>query len=268
MSSRFDLIAQQLFQKEFSHCTLDELEQFAAAHPYVPAAQFLLVKKLQETDTHRSHQQAQKAALYYHQPAAFEAFLLSPEPLQAEATVDLMLPVHEEVLPTVPETTNEAELIAEEIGAETLANVTEPADVEVKLPTLPSLSAEVPAGALAFEPFHTVDYFASQGIKLSQEDLPKDKFGKQLMTFTAWLKTMKKLPASEQAKNMDPQAEAKVETMAAHSVNSSDVVTETMAEIWIKQGQPQKAAAIYKKLSLLHPSKKAYFAAKLENLKQ
>lgn len=268
MSSRFDLIAQQVFQKEFSHCTLDELEQFAAAHPYVPVAQFLLVKKLQEVDANHYHQQAQKAALYYHQPAAFDAFLLAPEPLQAAPAEEFITPVPEAVLLPAPDITNEAELKAEEIQEETAADDTAPAEVAVKLPALPSPSAEVPAGALAFEPFHTVDYFASQGIKLSQEDLPKDKFGKQLMTFTAWLKTMKKLPASEQAKNMDPVAEAKVETMAAHSVNTSDVVTETMAEIWIKQGQPQKAAAIYKKLSLLHPSKKAYFAAKLENLKQ
>jgi hypothetical protein len=109
---------------------------------------------------------------------------------------------------------------------------------------------------LAFEPYHTVDYFASQGIKLSQEEAPKDKFGKQLKSFTEWLKTMKRLPVNEQVKPLDIQAEQNVETLAAHSV-----------EVWIRQGNREKAREIYNKLSLLNPSKRAYFAAKIESLK-
>ncbi|OLY92837.1 hypothetical protein SAMN05444008_11918 [Cnuella takakiae] len=268
MSSRFDLIAQQVFQKDFAFCTLDELEQYAAANPYFAAAQFLLTKKLQETNPTRYQRQVQKAALYFHQPAAFEAFLLAPEFEPTQAVPEIL--EEEPSILVAPENETEDEAIATEILEPAPAPEAEPVAAEkpFALPVLPKLNAEPSADALAFEPFHTVDYFASQGIKLSQADLPKDKFGKQLMSFTAWLKTMKKLPASEHAKNMDPQAEARVETMAAHSVNSSDIVTETMAEIWIKQGQPAKATEIYKKLSLLHPSKKAYFAAKLENLKQ
>ena len=121
---------------------------------------------------------------------------------------------------------------------------------------------------LAFEPFHTVDYFASQGIKISQEELPKDKLAKQLKSFTEWLKTMKRLPAAQVTQNVESSAEKKVEALADHSVSESDVVTEAMAEVWLKQGNTEKALDIYNKLSLLNPSKKAYFAAKIENLKQ
>ncbi len=63
-------------------------------------------------------------------------------------------------------------------------------------------SAEVETVALAeappekeellFEPFHTVDYFASQGIKLREEEKAQDKFGQQLLSFTEWLKTLRK----------------------------------------------------------------------------
>ena len=120
---------------------------------------------------------------------------------------------------------------------------------------------------LAFEPFHTVDYFASQGIKLSQEEVPKDKFGKQLKSFTEWLKTMKRLPASEITTNVDPSSEKNVQHLAEDSVHDPNVVTEVMAEVWLKQGNTQKAREVYNKLSLLNPSKRAYFAAKIENLK-
>jgi hypothetical protein len=120
---------------------------------------------------------------------------------------------------------------------------------------------------LAFEPFHTVDYFASQGIKLSQEEAGKDKFGKQLKSFTEWLKTMKRLPATQLSKEATP-TEQKVQHMAADSVHEADVVTEAMAEVWLKQGNREKAIETYNKLGLLNPSKKPYFAALIENLKR
>jgi hypothetical protein len=125
-----------------------------------------------------------------------------------------------------------------------------------------------PSEPLAFEPFHTVDYFASQGIKLSQEELPKDKFGKQLKSFTEWLKTMKRLPATQVAAGVDAQIEQKVEHMAEDSIHDPHVVTEAMAEVWIKQGNLGKALEVYQKLSLTNPSKTAYFAAKIEQLKR
>ena len=128
------------------------------------------------------------------------------------------------------------------------------------------VSKELQATELTFEPFHTVDYFASQGIKISLEE-PKDKLGKQLKSFTAWLKTMKRLPAAQIDESLETSAEKKVETMADHSVTESQVVTEAMAEVWAKQGNREKAIETYNKLSLLNPSKRSYFAAKIENLK-
>ena len=53
---------------------------------------------------------------------------------------------------------------------------------------------------------------------------------------------------------------------AEESVETSDIETEAMAEVWIKQGKPARAIAIYRKLSLLNPSKSHYFAAKIEQL--
>jgi len=150
---------------------------------------------------------------------------------------------------------------ADAIPATNEENVPEHID-SVASPTSTSEPAE-----LAFEPFHTVDYFASQGIKISQEELPKDKLGKQLKSFTEWLKTMKRLPAVQIEQSVETSAEKKVESMASHSVTESNVVTEAMAEVWLKQGNKEKALDIYNKLSLLNPSKKAYFAAKIENLK-
>jgi len=139
------------------------------------------------------------------------------------------------------------------------------------LPPLPSLKIE-PLDAskmeLSFEPYHTVDYFASQGIRFREEEKPKDRLGYQLKSFTEWLKTLKKLPASEIPSTTTRQEEKKVEQLAQVSITDREVVTEAMAEVWEKQGNTIKALELYEKLSLLDPSKSSYFAAKIEHLKQ
>ena len=82
----------------------------------------------------------------------------------------------------------------EPVGTTVSTALPEESEVELKeIKWNLTLDSE-PKGVLSFEPYHTVDYFASQGIKLSQEDNTKDKFGKQLKSFTEWLKSMKRLP--------------------------------------------------------------------------
>ena len=122
--------------------------------------------------------------------------------------------------------------------------------------------------ALNFELFHTVDYFASQGIQAKEEDKPVDRFSQQLKSFTQWLKTMKKIPAPGTAGETGLPEEKKIEQMAEHSIKGRDIWTEAMAEVWLKQGNHGRAVEVYQKLSLLDPSKSAYFAAKIELLKK
>jgi hypothetical protein len=128
---------------------------------------------------------------------------------------------------------------------------------------------DTPAGTeLLFEPYHTVDYFASQGIRFREEEKPADKFGQQLRSFTEWLKTLKKVPASAIQLANEPATEEKVVKLAETSIQDRDIYTEAMAEVWEKQGNRSKAIDIYSKLSLLEPAKSTYFAAKIEELKK
>ena len=120
-----------------------------------------------------------------------------------------------------------------------------------------------------FEPYHTVDYFASQGIKLSKlESESKDKLGRQLKSFTEWLKSMKRLPQVSIEQALSANEESKVVADAIHSIENKEVITEAMAEVFEKQGLTEKAAGVYQKLSLQNPAKSAYFEAKIDLLKQ
>lgn len=122
---------------------------------------------------------------------------------------------------------------------------------------------------ISFQSYHTIDYFASQGIRLQQAELTKDKLGQQLKSFTEWLRSMKKLPSAEVPASApeDDSRQQVVIMNAASSIEEKEVVTEAMAEVWVKQGHNEKAAEIYQKLSLQNPSKSAYFAAKIDQLK-
>lgn len=140
-------------------------------------------------------------------------------------------------------------------------------EVQIPIPPLPDLDQEPAETELSFQPYHTVDYFASQGIKFVPEEKPTDRFGRQLKSFTEWLKTMKRLPQTEASKITDIAPDKKVEQLAEHSIDESEVVTEAMAEVWIKQGNKEKAIETYNKLSLLNPDKSAYFASLAEQLK-
>lgn len=139
--------------------------------------------------------------------------------------------------------------------------------LQPQAPAEPVKTEEEPL--IAFQSYHTIDYFASQGIRLQQADLTKDRLGQQLKSFTEWLRSMKKLPSTEgQASGPEDNSRQQVVIMnAASSIEEKEVVTEAMAEVWVKQGHNEKAAEIYRKLSLQNPSKSSYFAAKIDQLK-
>lgn len=126
--------------------------------------------------------------------------------------------------------------------------------------------AEKEEEIIAFEPLHTVDYFASQGIKITEELLTNDKLGSQMKSFTAWLKSMKKLhPGKLEEQSL--ATEKLIQTSADESNINTEVLTEAMAEVLIKQDKKEKAIEMFSKLSLINPSKSAYFAARIESIK-
>jgi hypothetical protein len=134
------------------------------------------------------------------------------------------------------------------------------------IPGIKEGQTTVDLGEPIFESYHTIDYFASQGIKLGQHDF-KDKMGKQLKSFTDWLRSMKRIGPLESNTSLDEVTNQSIQRIAEHSVEEKEVVTEAMAEVWAKQGNTAKAIRIYAKLSLLNPAKSTYFASRIEQLK-
>jgi len=266
MNAPINQLVRSLFQKDsIDQCSIQELQQYAERHPYFGAAQLLLTKKLQSENNEQYNAQLQKTLLFFHNPLWVEQLLDHTGSATVDKPAEVEAEVKVEVLnvPQIVETRKEEEIIA---TGTTITPALQKEPVEEVSP-IKIEKIEKP-GELLFEPYHTVDYFASQGIKFKEEERPKDKFGQQLKSFTDWLKTMKRLPVTEIAATVDNKSEQKVEQLAEISLQERDVVTETMAEVWEKQGNHEKAIDIYNKLSLLEPTKSTYFAAKIEELKK
>ena len=134
------------------------------------------------------------------------------------------------------------------------------ADADEKV--VPHHAAEAAESDLIFQPYHTVDYFASQGVRVDNQLPPVTRFDRQLRSFTEWLRTMKPIESAA-----EPDADEKrIPQMAEASNKQQEVITEPMAEVLLKQGKKAQAKAIFEKLSLLHPEKSSYFAARIKEL--
>lgn len=308
MESNVNIIAKSLFAKNsFDEVTEEQLLDYTHAYPYTGIGHFLLAKR--KKDKGEPYQAAAaKASLYFNNPLWLHYLLESyPEDIEVpelenvpEVPVVQEVPeeeseVHDEkVIVEVESVEKVAKPVIEMNEAVVASHESEPVELhvpilvkeadgipvstaETSIPAIPTDSSVpiVPSVSPTleeplFEPYHTIDYFASQGIKLRLEDLEKDKFGKQLRSFTDWLRTMKKIaPVVAGSPVAEPQqdpSEAEIQKVAAESVEASDVETEAMAEVWVKQGKKTRAAAIYRKLSLLNPGKSHYFAAKIDQL--
>jgi hypothetical protein len=251
-------------------CSLNELQQLTSQYPYFGPAQFLLVRKMKEENSSLLKEYVGKVALYFQDSVWYHQLLDEPDdkPANGKGTTKdepagTWPPVAMEPPATYEEVVDQTE---QHEFAESERQQAQP-ELLVEIPKLTFEPIDVSKAELTFEPYHTIDYFASQGIKPQEEGKPKDKFTLQLKSFTEWLKVMKKLPATEIASSVSASDEKKVEQMAELSINDREVVTETMAEVWERQGNHEKARETYEKLSLLEPAKSSYFAAKIEHLK-
>ncbi len=296
---------EQLYKNIFSKEAEDSANEslltvITEQYPYFGAAQFYLLKNTGQDKPNFGHTAA-RTTLFFNDPfllnlqlnktAALQAF--APElreeiiaaPVHEKQTFDTPfiategISVEETVHSNIITKTFKTETSTEKIhagasgGEEETNNSTEEA-----IPVIEALPEKEPKPEelkqmqpqreeILFEPLHATDYFASQGIKLSENVLPNDKLGMQLQSFTSWLKTMKKVHPEKMSPST-PANDVAIRHLAEKSNVEEDIITEAMGEAYLQQEKYEKAREIWQKLSLQNPAKSAYFAAKIESLKQ
>lgn len=75
--------------------------------------------------------------------------------------------------------------------------------------------------------------------------------------------------ATKRSRPLKPREFYKAEVKAEESeVDKMDVISETLLDLYVKQGHYAKAIEGYEKLSLLNPPKSAYFAARIKEIQE
>jgi hypothetical protein len=275
---------------DLSQLKADTLRQVADAYPYFAPAQYFLASKLGIEKNERSAAQAQKANLYFSNPYWLTYQLQYGLPNELDEPVDttslfttvpagMAVPTVEAVKEIMRKIDRSDEVRDEEEeplpeGAETespidaddseskIAGMLSDQLAEFKKPLSEDAKLDIEQEK---QRLHTIDYFASQGIKIDLSSIPQDKLTRHLLKFTDWLKQIKQVNPAELVTNLE--MEKAVAETAQTSNETREVLTETMAEVLIKQGQVDKAIQLLIKLSFLNPEKSSYFAAKIEQLK-
>ncbi len=278
-------------KSSLNEVTENDIKQIADHYPYLAASQFFLAKKLHADNNEKNKLAIQKAVLHFNDVLWFHYNFFEEELIETEHSEENFSEI--ETSEAEPNTLKEEDAIAaEELqqinsemgGLEILDEPDSESDnidlISEEIEPNERLSNLLKEQAAAFDkpvedieiPIevtapHRIDYFESQGIKLDPEKETDDKLGLQLKRFTDWLKQMKRINLNLNNIEVDAAGETQVQNMAEHSNEPKEVVTETMAEIFIKQEKPEQAIEIYEKLSFYNPSKSAYFAAKIKDLK-
>ncbi|WP_343670210.1 hypothetical protein [Chitinophaga sp.] len=198
-----------------------------------------------------------------------------PEPEVIDEQVKAPEITNEQIKAAAPEMEPAPIIVASDLPVTITAEEEEPIRIfPLEMPALEDNST------LTFQPLYSDDYFAYKRLKDPEKADELNEKGKaEMKSFTSWLKEMKSSFAEKASKdwyrqqiNMsyqdaDPEVSEAVEKMAMDSITlNNDMVTETLAEIWAKQHQYNTAIQIYQKLSLLNPTKSAYFAQKIKEL--
>lgn len=298
MNAAFEQILFQLTGKSNLEAVKgEELRQLTGRYPYFSIGHLLYAQKLKQDQHPDFTTQLQRTAIHFNNPLWLsylletkaatdlryddEAEVIQP-PAEGQLKPDeghtLSTGFENPVMNNQPEQTIVAAADEEQYAASTTEEAVQQAEDEEKQKEviasvledqLAEFRKPVSADAelrIETEPYHTVDYFASQGIKVDLTQ-PQDRLGSQLRKFTDWLKQMKNVKPESADLGTDPEVENMIQGIAKSSNETKEIVTETMADVLVKQGKTDKAIQLYIKLSFLNPDKSAYFAAKIEQLK-
>lgn len=277
MTKETDYLIQSLFEKEsLEEMTLDEFRRIADQYPYSSIIQFLYSCKLKSVYHLDFPEQVTHTALFFSSPQWLH-YQLSDESEKG----DFRLSQYDRHFNNVSED-EPIEITEPEINDVEEADwENTPVDLEEQFPeeqlvdtkaaeesfsVFPEQTASEIITPIPIEPYHTVDYFASQGIKTRLDD-PQDELGKKVKTFTAWLKTMKRLQPAAEINEIE-ESDEEIDNGVDQPLKQEIIATEAMAEVYLKQGLAQKAIEVYAKLSLQNPANSHIFAAKIIQIKE
>ncbi|MBL7807538.1 MAG: hypothetical protein JNN28_06985 [Saprospiraceae bacterium] len=256
--------------------TYEELKTLALAYPYAHNLRCLLAIKAGQVDHPETHRNLATAAAYSLDRTRL--FMLAAP--QMVAPQQILAP--EEVLELKPIETVKRELealspiVREEKGEEQVATA---APIPLATPRAEPMPAPVPEPepapepVLEPEPAPVLVYqeFSSWISAFQPPALKKSERKKATLTVAPTIApiAVQTGPETPELEEESPKNQGIAQQLAEKSVTENqDVVSETLAKLYAKQGYRDKAVQMYARLALLFPEKSPYFAAEIDKLKK
>jgi len=276
----------------------EELKTLALAYPYAHTLRYLLaIKSRQDNHPEFARNLSAAAAHSLDRTRLFQLIApkkLAPVPVEAEESVLELKPietVQQELqarapVPRASETASATSSAAQQAPApdsgRPQTNVALDltgafgAEETEELPVVLEKAAAPEPEAAEITEKPVLDFRPSFAAWASQFNSPVlgawEKSESTFNTFPPAKQPVKTPPPPKQAAEEQPEQDSDTPTpqmLAEKSVTENkDILSETLARLYVRQGFRDKAIAMYKRLGLAFPEKSAYFAAEIEKLKK
>lgn len=252
---------------------VSELKELTEIYPYCTTTQLLYAKALSNTNDIKFDKQLKKTAVYTPNREALYKFILQPQ----------IAKVIDEIESSVAEgKSTEKTLPTNEVSRE--ESVT-PETKEVKHPPVSDLEKEILIEAInasiSLEIDEKIEQLEDENdfTEAAQEKAIEKPAKKEKDSFSGWLhgssnskrETFDNLIdkfIQTSSEEIAPKKEFFSPTNVAKMslVDNNEFVTETLANIYLKQGSLEKARSAFEALRLKYPEKNSYFADRLKEI--
>ena len=280
--------------KELNESTLSDIQELVDEYPFFQTARILLLKNLHQLDHIRFEPELKRSVLYV--PDRTRLFELihnlypvtvdsAPEPVvQAEET-----PEENREKKSSVDVTGKVESVGDYFGIEGVSETLQGGAVDFTFQ--PKKESEQEATSIPED--QLFDYEKSGGLEYSLNVYEHSLDIEQNRSFSDWLSVVGQNTAGNEDENKLPKAGRKNKTASMidnflsnqqsgekkerelgtsgtkeikeyNTFDGDDLMTETLAGIYIKQGHYDKAINIFEKLSLKYPEKSVYFAQQIK----
>jgi len=280
--------------KELNESTLSDIQELVDEYPFFQTARILLLKNLHQLDHIRFEPELKRSVLYV--PDRTRLFELihnlypvtadsAPEPVaQAEET-----PEENREKKSSVDVTGKVESVGDYFGIEGVNETLQGGAVDFTFQPKKEVDQEV----TSIPEDQLFDYEKSGGLEYSLNVYEHSLDVEQNRSFSDWLSVVGQNTAGNEDKNKLPKAGRKNKTVSMidnflsnqqsgekkerelemsgtkeikeyNTFDGDDLMTETLAGIYIKQGHYDKAINIFEKLSLKYPEKSVYFAQQIK----
>jgi len=230
-----------------------EIQQLVDQYPYFQSARILFLKSLYDNKSIAYQSELKLTATYAGNRALLQAFITrKPAPVIVPEVI-----IPEVIAPEIKEEPKPIEIVAKEEPKEIIVEHQTVTEIPVSETIKPNIRTKI-----EFD-------FEEEAETLSSFELPKiteevkepvtEKKKQQLEMIERFIKTEPRIVPKENAfdQSLDLSAESTVDT---------EFMTETLAEIYVRQKKYDKAIAMFQKLSLKFPQKSIYFATRISDV--